>query len=63
MGPELRMTQKSLSTTKNLGMDDGGKQELRLGCREVKPAMDLLDHWRPLTSSLGVVSWAMRAVD
>lgn len=45
MGPELRMTQKSLSTTKNLGMDDGGKQELRLGCREVKPAMDLLDHW------------------
>lgn len=47
MSPELSvgMTQKSSSTTKILGMDDGGKQELRLCCRKVKPVMDLLGHW------------------
>lgn len=31
-------------------------------CRGVKPDMDLRGHWisirRPLTSSLGVISWA-----
>lgn len=46
MGPELSvgMSWKS-STAKNLGMDDGGKQELRPGCRKVKPGVDLLGHW------------------